>query len=197
VKQTKKLLFGRTLLIAFIITITITILLVFLTGLSSHRSILSNSLISLAILSACLFIFLVFGLYNGLNVYDNYSHKLQLSWRRAKKRLPDSWASGFTGDTDIPDIGDGIGGVILAIILWIVISIALVFLLIFLQAVVWLTLILLAIAIYWIIIRAFKLIFSNSSVCENDLPKSISYAFFYTLLYAGWIYGIIYIASIF
>jgi hypothetical protein len=196
-KQSRKLLFGKTLLIAFVATVLITILLVYFTGFTTHRSILDNSLISLSVLTICFFLFLTIGLYNGLDVYDNYSHKLQLSWKNAKKRMPDSLDLGFTGTTDIPDVGDSIGGIIIAIFLWLFITIALIILMVLLQAIVWLTLVLLIVAIYWIIIRGLKLIFSKSAECENDLAKSVAYAFGYTVLYIGWIYGVIYVSIIF
>ncbi len=191
-------MFGKTLLLAFLGTAAIIILLVYLSGLTSHRSIVDNALISLSILALCFFLFLTFGLYNGLNVIDNYSHKLQIIWRKASRKLPDgSWAKDVTANAEIPDAGDGIGGIILGIVLWIVMSILLVVLLIAFQAVVWITIILLSITIYWILIRALKLVFSKSEVCQNDLPKSIVYAFGYTALYIGWIYGIILASTLF
>ncbi len=191
-KTSKKLFFGKTLLIAFIATIITTVLLVYLTGLTTHRSILDNSLISLTILAVCFFLFLVLGLYNGLNVVDNYSHKLQMKWRKATQKLPDSsWASDAAASTEIPAVGDDIGSVILGIVLWIVFTIVLVFLLVALQAVIWITFLLIAVAIYWVLIRALKLVFSKSEVCQNDLSMSMAYAFGYTLLYVGWIYGVI------
>jgi len=196
-KNSRKLLFGKTLLIAFVTTVLIVVLLVYLTGLSSHRSILDNSVISLSLLAISFFLFLTFGLYNGLNVFDNYSHKLHLSWKNAKNRMPDSLDSNFTTPTEIPDVGEGIGGIIIGVIIWIVFTVALVILLWLVQAIIWLTLVLVAIAIYWIIIRALKLIFTKSNECENDLPKSGLYALGYTALYIGWIYGVIYIAIIF
>lgn len=197
-KSSKKLLFGKTLLIAFLGTIVITVLSVCLTGLTSHRSILENSIISLSILALCFFIFLTFGLFNGLNVLDNYSHKLQLKWRTAlrKDHGDGSWVPDF-GDVEAPDLGDGIGGIILGILLWIIVTIIVVWLLITLQAVVWLTMIILVAAIYWILIRALKLIFSKSTECEDDFLKSVTYATGYTILYIGWIYGVVYATTLF
>lgn len=196
-KSSKKLLYGKTLLIAFLGTVLITILSVYLTGLSSYRSILENSIISLSILALCFFSFLTFGLYNGLDVLDNYSHKLQLKWRRVLNRdHGDSWLPDF-GNVEAPDIGDGIGGIILGILIWIVVTILLVWLLISLQAILWLTMIIFIAAIYWVLIRALKLIFSKSSECEGDFLKSVTYATGYTMLYTGWIYGVIYATGFF
>ena len=193
-KTTQKLLFGKSLLIAFVSTIVVTILTVFLSGLTSHRSLLENAFISLTVLAICFLFFIAFGLYNGLNVYDNYSHKLQLKWRKAWK--PDNELVPDTSLNFDASFGDDLGGVILGILLWVVVSIVLVFLFFVLQAFLWLTLLFLALAIYWIMIRALKLIFHKSTECEGDLSKSIAYALGYTLLYLGWIYGVIYASTL-
>ena len=197
VKPTRKLLFGKTLLIALVSTIVVTVLLVYVTGLATHRSLLENFLISVTTIALFLFLFMAFGLYNGLNVLDNYSHKLQLTWKQAHKRMPDAFVPDMGSDVTIPDVGDGIGGIVAGIILWVVFSIVLVTLLVVLQAVVWLAIVLLLIAIYWVMIRSLKLIFSKSAECEGDLAKSVVYAFGYTALYVGWIYGISYLATLF
>lgn len=193
-KKPRKLLFGKSLLIAFSGTIVVVVLLVFLTGLSSHRSVLDNSLISASILSLCFFSFFTIGLYNGLNVYDNYSHKLQLKWKNSKSRTSNSIIDVPT--IDAPEVGDGIEGVIIGIILWIVLSILFVFLLFILSTLVWATVVLLTLAIYWLMIRALKLVFAKSEECTNDLLKSVSYALGYTVFFVSWLYGIIYASTL-
>ncbi|MEM9671482.1 MAG: hypothetical protein AAF992_02750 [Bacteroidota bacterium] len=196
-KSSRKVLFGKSLLIAFVGTILVTVVLVYLTGLTSHRSVLNNSLISLTVLALAFFFFLLIGLFNGLDVLDNYSHKLQLSRRNARRRMPDSsWASSFP-DVSAPDVGDGLGGIIIGIILWVILSILLIVALVLLQAVVWVTIVLIVIAIYWVFIRGLKLIFSKSPQCEGNFPKSPAYASGYTVLYVGWIYAVIYASTLF
>ena len=200
-KPTRKLLFGKTLLLAFLATIAVISLLVYLTGLSSHRSVLDNAVISLTVLAICFFVFLTICLFNGLNVLDNYSHKLQIRWRKATKNLPEG---GWIGDAatgsssmELPDVGDGLEGVIAGILLWILFTIVMVLLLFVFQAVLWLFVVLFTIVIYWVFIRSLKLIFSKSPQCHNDLPKSVFYALGYTSLYVGWIYGILYVTTLF
>ena len=196
-KPSRKLLFGKTLLLAFAATIVAVTLLVYLTGLTSHRSVLDNAVISLSILAICFFIFLTVCLFNGLNVLDNYSHKLQIKWRKATVSLPEnSWGIG-DAPTDLPDIGDGLEGIIIGIVVWIFFTVLLVILLFVFQAIVWLSLVILTIAIYWVFIRSLKLIFSKSPQCQNDLPKSAVFAFAYTVLYIGWIYGVIFASTLF
>ena len=194
-KSSRKLLFGKSLLIAFSSTIAITVLLVYFTGLTSHRSILDNTIISLTILSIFFFFFIAIGLYKGLNVFDNYSHKLELRWKNTNKNSLDRW-SGLDIPMELPDSGEGLGGIILGILLWIILTIVFIVLLFILSTVIWATLILVALAIYWTLIRALKLVFSKSSECEGDLPKCATYALGYTFLYVGWIFGVIYLSTL-
>lgn len=192
----KKLLFGKTLLLAFCATTGLTILLVYLTGLPSHRSIIENTVISLSTLSIFLFLFLSTCLYLGLDVLDNYSHKLKLVWQRSKKKDSGNWID-ITPSFDAPDLDEGFLGIVLGIVIWFLFTLALTLLLFLLSAFLWAGFILLVIAIYWVFIRALKVIFSKSPTCENNLIKSMGFALTYTFLYVGWIYGMVYIAALF
>lgn len=170
---TRKLLFGKTLFIAFTVTMILTILLVYVTGITSHRSIIDNSLWSLSILASGFFLFLLFGLYNGLNVLDNYGHKLELQWRALKKKGPEGdWIGDVASNIEVPDGGDGIEGIIVGIILWIIMTALMIILLVIFEAVVWLSVVFMIMSIYWIMIRALKLVFTKSGECENQLFKS-------------------------
>ena len=187
-KATRRLFYGRTILIATLATAIITILLVFFTGLESHRSVINNALISLSILAAAFLIFLSTGLYYGVQVVDNLKGKFKLRWGNT-----DTWSPPVIADVDM-DIENGCLGGILA---WIVAALVSIILLFFLQTIVWAAFAILIGAIYWVLIRALKLIFSRSCECKGQLGKSLSIALTYTVLYIGWIYGIIYISSLF
>ena len=187
-KATRRLFYGRTILIATLATAIITILLVFFTGLESHRSVINNALISLSILAAAFLIFLSTGLYYGVQVVDNLKGKFKLRWGNT-----DTWSPPVIADVDM-DIENGCLGGILA---WIVAALVSIILLFFLQTIVWAAFAILIGAIYWVLIRALKLIFSRSGDCKGQLGKSLSIALTYTVLYIGWIYGIIYISSLF
>lgn len=193
-KKTRKLLFGKTLLIAFVATIITTVLLVFLTGLPSHRSILDNTLLSVSIHGLCFFVFITFGLFTGLNVYDNFSHKLELKWNKSKKSGPDLFIEIPSFD---PDIGEGLEEILVGILLWFLFTIAMFVLMFVFSTIVWVSSILLIIAIYWLMIRGLKLVFSKSTECENNFPKSFAYAFGYTVLFVGWLYGIVFVTTLF
>lgn len=190
-KNSRKLLYGKTLFLAAIPTLIIVTLLVYLTGLESHRSIIDNSLISSTIIATTFFTFITIGLYNGLNVIDNYSNKLKLTWKNAKRSVKENE---FAGNIDFPSMeADNIFG---AIVLFFFVALAIIFLIAFIVPFLWVSIVFLTVAIYWIMIRSLKLIFSRSRYCENNLLKSLGYALLYTALYTGWIYGVIYLSTI-
>lgn len=142
--------------------------------------------------SGSFFIFISSGLYFGLKLKDNVGHILHRE--RVKKysdniSLPD--VSGF----EPPAVGDGIGGVIVSIILWFLISIALSFLLYFLGFFFWAAILFFAAMLYWIFFRALRLVFKNSRKCKGNLLKSFAFGFFYSFLYISWIYGIIFLVN--
>lgn len=193
VKTSKKLFFGKTILIASVLTLVVTILIVYATGLANHRTIIENSFISLSILCVALFTFVTTGLYHGFNVYDDLSHKLKFKWRGS------TLSDGFDFAPGMPDAFDGddaCAGILLSVTLWIVATIGILLFLIFAELLFSIAWIALVAMIYWVIIRALKLVFSKSQTCEGDLSKSICYGFSYTALYLGWIYGVIYLSSV-
>ncbi|MEQ9405079.1 MAG: hypothetical protein RIM99_15925 [Cyclobacteriaceae bacterium] len=199
-RNSKKILLGKSIFIAALITIGATLIIVYLTGRPSHRSILENSFISLSVLASVLFLFLAAGLYNGLNVFDNLGHKLKVAWRKPQSPITDNlhWLSNSSsGGSSLPDVGEGIEGILLSILLWIGITILAIVLIVFLEVFVWASVLLLLAIIYWVMIRALKLIFSKSQECMDDLPKSVFYALGYTILYSGWIYAVIYASTLF
>ena len=176
---------GRNILIAFLSAVVITLVLVFLTGLESHRSILNNALISLSILAGLIFIFLSLGLYYAVRVEDDLTGKFKLKWVRSDF-IPDGFGNA--------DLADGCGEDIGAVILWIVVTILSILLIIFLGTLLWAGFIIVVGAIYWVMIRALRAILRKSHLTHGHLLKSLGYAFMYTTLYIGWIYGIIFIA---
>ncbi|SDM10121.1 hypothetical protein SAMN05216273_11317 [Chryseobacterium taihuense] len=172
--------------------IVLVIVSVWLSGANSHRSLFQNSIVSTSILAGAFFIFISSGLYFGLKLKDNVGHILHRE--RVKKysdniSLPD--VSGF----EPPAVGDGIGGVIVSIILWFLISIALSFLLYFLGFFFWAAILFFAAMLYWIFFRALRLVFKNSRKCKGNLLKSFAFGFFYSFLYISWIYGIIFLVN--
>jgi len=183
-----QLINSKTLFISTLVVIPTLVLIVFFSGVEKHRSLYLNSLLSTTVLSIVFIAFLTTGLYNRWKLKDTIG-KFNLKYRSSKSPdLSGMDASGF----DLPDGGDlGIGGILVAILLWIVIAIFGSVVLYYVGGLLWLTFLSIAAILYWIIFRAFRLIFKNSAMCRGKIFKSLAIAIVYTILYNFWIYGII------
>ena len=181
---------GKSVFIVSLLVIGITILTVYLTGINYNRSLTSNLYLSLGIIATALFLFMTYGLYSGIGLIDDFP-----KFRDFKSG--DFIANSGTGPTmELPSVGDGIGGLILSILLWIGMSILFVILLIVLEAVFWFSLFIILAMLYWIFFRALKFVFNKSKDTKGDIGISAVYSLTYTLLYVGWIFGIVYLTEI-
>ncbi|WP_250434700.1 hypothetical protein [Hanstruepera flava] len=181
---------GKSVFIVSLLVIGITILTVYLTGINYNRSLTSNLYLSLGIIAISLFLFMTYGLYNGIGLIDNFPKF------RNFKRGDIMGNTSPTFDTPSIDVGDGIGGLILSILLWIGMTILLIVLLIFLEAIFWFSLFIILAMLYWIFFRALKFVFNKSKDTKGDIGISTIYSLTYTLLYVGWIFGIVYLTEL-
>ena len=180
---------GKSIFIVSIIVIAITVLTVYITGINYNRSITSNFYLSLSIIGAALFLFITYGLYKGIGLIDNFPAFKDF-------KLENKLGSYFS-PTDFPDIGiaEGILGILVSIVLWIVMSIVFALLLIFLEAFFWFSIFILLGMLYWVFFRALKLVFTKVKQTKDNLMLSIKYALSYTTLYLGWLFAIVYITE--
>lgn len=183
----KKLVTSKTVFAVTIVVAVLTILSIWLFGLGQHRTIFENSILSTTILSVAFFLFLTIGLYKGIKLKDDIG---KLTDMINIDKISDL-SGGLELPSDIPDVGEGITGVILGILAWILFSILLLIFIWFLGAVIWTMILVFAAMLYWIFFRALRLVFKNSNKCKGDLTTSIAYGLGYTTLYNFWIYGII------
>tara|TARA_B100000678_G_C18190135_1_gene494952 strand:- start:73 stop:651 length:579 start_codon:yes stop_codon:yes gene_type:complete len=181
---------GKSVFIVSLLVMGITILTVYLTGINYNRSLTSNLYLSLGIIATSLFLFMAYGLYKGIGLIDNFPKF------RNFKRGDIMGNASPTFDTPSIDIGDGIGGLILSILLWIGMTILIIVLLIVLEAVFWFSLFIILAMLYWIFFRALKFVFNKSKDTKGDIGISAIYSLTYTLLYVGWIFGIVYLTEI-
>lgn len=182
---------GRTIFITTLLVIGLTIITVFLTGINFHRSLSDNFYISLSIIATALFIFLLYGLYTGLRLLDDPP--------KFGKYQPGSILahSSYTPNFGAVDVGEGLAGILLSILLWIAMAISFVVFLLVLEALVWISIVIIMAMLYWLFMRAFKLVLHKSSKTKGDLAKSVLYSFGYTLLYCGWLFGIVLVSQLF
>lgn len=172
--------------------VILVVLSVWISGVGSHRSLFQNSILSTSILAVAFFLFISLGLYFGLKLKENVGNILNKKrLKTAADKMP--LLDGF--ELDPPDVGDGIGGIILSIILWLIITVLFTFLLYILGVFFWVVILLFAAMLYWIFFRALRLVFKNSKHCRGNLLKSFGFGFFYSFLYISWIYGIIFLAN--
>lgn len=182
---------GKTLFIISLLVIGVTFLTVWLTGINYNRGITSNLYLSLSIIGLILFAFMAYGLYKGVGLKDDFPrYKSYKTGDILNYSTPGSFS---TPDTDV---GEGIAGILVSILLWIVMSIAVILAIILLEAIFWFSLFIIMMMLYWIFFRALKLVFNKSGRTAGDIFSSISYSLTYTVLYLGWIFGIVYLAQI-
>lgn len=70
------------------------------------------------------------------------------------------------------------------------------FLLIILEAVFWISFFIILAMLYWIFFRALKFVFSKFKETKGKLGISALYSLSYSILYLGWIFGIVYLTEI-
>ncbi len=133
---------------------------------------------------------MTYGLYKGIGLIDDFP--------KFKEFKPGETISHSVNTPDLPsiEVGDGIGGLILSILLWIGMTILFIVLLIVLEAVFWFSLFIILAMLYWVFFRALKFVFSKSKDTKGDIGISAVYSLTYTLLYVGWIFGIVYLTEI-
>lgn len=173
-----------------IVIILLVILSVWLSGNNSHHTLFQNSILSTSILAISFFLFVSISLYRGVGLKDNLGKIF--TKESFSKRMKST--SDFTPDIDVSLMdADGIGGIILSILAWIVFTVAALFALYFVGVFFWSILLLLLAILYWIYFRALRLIFKNSKRCKDNLAKSLGFGLFYSTLYISWIYGLIFL----
>ena len=185
----RNLINSKTVFISTLIIITALTLIIYLTGLHEHRSFYFNAILSTSILSVIFLTFITTGLYKGWKLKDTLGNLLDKIDDLKKPGSEISDASNL--DFGTVEADDPIS-CLLSILLWIVIGVFGAMILWSIGAILWAAILVIAGLLYWIIFRAYKLIFRNSSKCKNNFWKSFSVATLFTFLYSCWIYAIIF-----
>lgn len=183
---------SRSVFIISLIVISVTVLTVYITGIRIHRSILDNTLLSLTFTCISFFCFITYGLYSGIKLKDNVGDlRKNIKWVNSGDGSFPDFGSGGDG----LNVGDGIEGILFAILFWILAAIAAIILIVLFGTILWASLMIFLGMLYWIFFRALRMVFKNSLKCKGDFFKSALYGVGYTTLYSFWIYGIIIIAD--
>lgn len=180
------LLSARTITLLSVLTIAVVFILVFVFG---HKSFLVELERSIGIICVILFLFLSHCLYRGVRIKNEPIIKGK--WRLLKGSEYADVLSNIPVTPSFELASEGLGGIVLAIISWIVITIVALTLLFLLANVVWGVIFVLAVVVYWIFYRALRLALVKSRICKGKLIPSLSYGLIYTTMYSGWIYGVL------
>lgn len=173
---------GKSIIMVGLIAAVVTGLVVMMT---SQKSLLVELEMMLAIVAAGLFAFLSAGLYFGV---------------RIKKRevLADNLKLyDGTGLDSHQIIGDVAGaaddplGCLLGLVLGLLVSVLFTLLILIFVNVAIVLLFLFMLLVGWVFHRALRTVFACSRQCRGKLLPSIGYAGFYTILYTGWLLGIL------
>lgn len=186
----KKYINSKTAFIISLIVFGITILSVWLLGLGKHRSLYQNSILSVSILSFCCFLFLFVNLYRGVKLKDTLGNM-----KPEIKNQFDTLSNANITGADLPEplswFDDGCGGIVMSILIWIIVGVVSAIAVYFIAVIFWLNIIIFSAMLYWIFFRALRFVLKHRKTCEGNVLKSLSYSFFYTLLYNFWIFGIL------
>lgn len=112
----------KKIFIISFISIIITVLSVWFYGIGEHKTVIENSLISTSILSVAFFLYITISLYNGTKLKDNLGKLTDKFDSKKLNFLKEINVDNGFGHS-MPDIGEGIGGVIMSVILWILATI--------------------------------------------------------------------------
>jgi hypothetical protein len=187
--KTYKLIESKTVFKISLWVASLTVIGVFFWGLGQHNTFFENSIISTTILSLAFFLFITIGLYRGVKLKDNLGRitAAKLSGDDAIALAPDTTHHGDGFDLDV---GEGIGGIIIGVILWILWALLVAFMVWVFSNVLLIVIATFAGMLYWIFFRAMRLVFKNSNKSKGDIMESIKYGLTYTFLYNFWIYGV-------
>ncbi len=196
IPKKRQLLPSKSAFIISLIVIPLTIVSVWFYGMGQHKTVIENSLISTSILSLIFFLFITINLYNGAKLKDTLGKFTpHLSTKKTAFLKDINLDAGIIESDSIA--GEGIGGLILNIILWLIATIVLSYLFFILGTFIWFSIVLFIAMLYWLFFRAIRLIFKKSPECSGNVEKSVFYGIIYTLIYVSWIYVVIVLVSVY
>ena len=180
----------KTITIVAAIAISLTAANVYFFG---KRSLFFETELTLSLIAAGLFLFLSVGLYRGMRLRRSDLPGTEVDTVAADKAIdamdPLSHSLEVAGSADDPL--SGLVGFVLAfiallvfgVLLWGILSIGIALWVYLLAAVAW--------TFHW----ALRQVFAKSRVCRGRVAPSVGYALYYTMLYTGWLFALVWIAS--
>ena len=148
----------------------------------SKKSIYDELEYLIIVIAVILFIFLSRGLYVAARIRGKPTTPRFTFLKKMFKISFDSF-----------DLLDSFGDI--EFLAWIPATIFVVVFLVFFTTTLWSAIIGLIFVFTWVVHRAVRLVLVKGYLCRRNFVKSISFAFLYTILYSGWIFGIVWIVE--
>ncbi|MGO4275908.1 hypothetical protein AB4Z22_39730, partial [Paenibacillus sp. TAF58] len=82
--------------------------------------------------------------------------------------------------------GEGLFGIVLTAIAWIVITIVMLILIFLIGNLLWGIIVFMGVMLYWLFYRAYRYVFLKGRACRNRVGLSLAYGGLYTVFYTGW-----------
>lgn len=179
----------KSITIVSLIVVAIVSAVVFGIG---KQSILVEAEWIVVIVSSCLFLFLLFGLYRGVRVRKREPAPGGFEFINVEPS--DIGLDAASGLGDVIGAADDLPGLILAPILFVVFGILLIFLLPIVVNVAWLLLFVFVLMLFWVFRAALRQVFVRSRQTRGRVIPSLGYAGWYTMLYSGWLIAVLVLA---
>ena len=145
--------------------------------------------VTLAVVAGALFLFLAVGLYSGARVRKREDVAGELKLVDMPETGGHSDGSWF--DFDVGGGDDGCLGILFGLLALLLLPFLVVLLLVLVANVGLILFFLVALMTGWLFHRALRQVFAKSRRCRGDLPASLLYAGWYTLLYTGWLFAVL------
>ncbi len=176
-----------------VVTLAVSGTVIFLAG---KRSFIVELEWMLGVVSAALFAMLSVGLYRGVRLREKDAPSAEMRNVDLSDWQPDGSLPDVDCPLDVIDGGDeGCLGVIVGLLLSVVVLFLLLgFLWVFLQFAA-IVLFIMMTAIYWVLHLALRQVFAHSEDCRGKLLRSLGFASLYTMLYTGWLFALLFLAS--
>lgn len=168
-------------------------------GLGAYHVFFENPAMSTAILSGVFFLFITIGLFRGVNLKDTFGRIVEkFSMNKPsgnENEAPRSNVFSLAG-VEVPDVPDGLMGVITSVFLWGLITVVVDLSLWAFTNVLAVTVVSFVVMLYWVFFRAARLVFRNSNRYRGNLLRSMALGVSYAILYNFWIYGVFMMADV-
>lgn len=179
---------ARTITFTSLAVLLTSVLLIFLVG---DQSPLVKAELLTASMALLMFTFLSCALFKGVRVHKREQFPELTALEEAFKQNENA-----LGDVPFKAVGaaDDLAGLVVGLMMFVVLLVVGLLLLPLIMNVLWVGVFMVIAAAFWIVHRGLRYVLVYSRSTRGDLGKSVWYALRYTMVYSGWLFGLLAIA---